>query len=89
MFSGETILSGAPKNDHVSELQVLQSGAGWYIGTLFTHCEVQDCTACGNPLLAGMQVPYTRETDYFNSEEGAENALKKFQNSGILERQRT
>jgi hypothetical protein len=39
MLPGETILSGAPGHDmnaEVSELQVLRSAAGWYVGAVGT-----------------------------------------------------
>jgi hypothetical protein len=73
MLPGETILSGAPDKDvnpDVSELQVLRSAAGWYVGTVINK--------------DGATFPNTRETSYFSSEAAAERALLSFQRTGIL-----
>lgn len=47
-----------------SELQVLKSGAGWYIGTIFTDPKT------------GFQEPGSRDTGYYASEEDAKLALR-------------
>jgi hypothetical protein len=46
-----------------SELKIMRSNAGWYVGTTFT-----DST--------GFTEPGSRDTDYFSSKEDAEKALK-------------
>lgn len=46
-----------------SELQVLESPAGYYIGTIYTD-------------ESGFQEPGSRDSEYFESREGAEKALK-------------
>lgn len=89
MFPGETVMSGAVKDEHVSEFQVLQSGGGWYIGTIYTYCEFPSCSRCKGELPAGVQEPYSRETDYFDTELEAEAALALFQVEGELPRMRT
>ena len=45
-----------------SDLTVLQSAAGWYIGTIFNNT-------------AGWSEPGSRESQYFVSEEAAQQAL--------------
>lgn len=91
MFPGETILSDPdPKahlDPHISELRVLRSGAGYYIGTLWTYC---DCERCQNESMpAGMQEPHTRETDYFGDDLTAANlALATFRDTGVMPRRR-
>jgi hypothetical protein len=64
MLVGETILSGAPRQcecGHVFELEVLHSGAGFYIGTT---CHGHGCFEAG--------VPNSRESvEYFPLEEQA------------------
>jgi hypothetical protein len=52
------------KDGEYSELQVMQSNAGFYIGRIFT----------GND---GLQEPGSRESDYFASKALAEQALKE------------
>ena len=78
MIPGETILSGAKTSKHVSPFQVLCANS-YYIGTTFTtcdgtDCDEQDCKDMG----AGMEMPNTRETGYFNTRSEAEKALKAF-----------
>jgi len=87
MFPGETIMSGAKVDDHVSEFQVLESAAGWYIGTHYTYCDEPTCTNCMG-LPAGFKEPYSRETDYFPSQEAAQKALDDYRNGGLLEKER-
>lgn len=90
MFPGETILSGAPKDEHVSDFMPLQSGNGWFVGTLYTYCAVEDCERCGKDRLpAGHQLPNTRETGYFKNEIEAEAALAVYEATGELPRRRT
>ena len=89
MFPGETILSGAVKDEHVSDFTVLRSGAGWYIGTLFIYCGRSECTRCDGVFPEGYQEPNTRETDYFASEEEAKRALSDYHDSEIMPKQRT
>lgn len=75
MLLGETILSGAP-TDGVSEFKVMQSGAGYYVGTTFFDPDI-NC-----------QVPNSRETGYFRTYEEAEKALHTFEVTGVLPGQR-
>lgn len=46
-----------------SNLQVLSSAAGYYVGTIYTHPE-------------GWSEPGSRDTDYFNTRDEAETALR-------------
>jgi hypothetical protein len=51
----------------------------YYIGTTFTTCDGTDCDEkdCKD-MGAGMEMPNTRETGYFNTRSEAEEALKAF-----------
>ena len=53
------------KSENFSELQVLRSAGGYYIGRMYADED-----------MGGMLVPGTRESDYFESEEEAASALK-------------
>jgi len=88
---GETVLSrkafGMEIDEHVSDFRVMSTGAGYYIGTVFTYCG--ECDACkkeGMP--KGVSTPNSRETDYFKTSELAEAALEVFKVTGKLEKQR-
>lgn len=48
-----------------SELQVLRSGAGYYIGTIYTDPET------------GFREPGSRDSDYFSKRESAEKFLEE------------
>jgi hypothetical protein len=78
MIPGETILSGAKVDKHISPFQVLRANS-YYIGTTFTTCDGTDCDEkdCKD-MGAGMEMPNTRETGYFNTRSEAEEALKAF-----------
>ena len=69
MLPGETIASGAPsicECGHVFQLEVLRSGAGFYIGT--TCRSVTGCEHAGEP--------YSREgLDYYDTPAIAQNEL--------------
>lgn len=56
-----------------TEMQVLQSGAGYYIGTLYNNPE-------------GWQEPGSRDSDYFQTREQAEKHLKMFEAMNDSER---
>jgi len=92
---GETVLSGAVNDKHVSEFQVMQSPAGWYVGTLYTYCGDKNCTRCNDdtpaeaPMPKGLQEPNSRETDYFRNEQEAEDSLEGFNADGEMEGMRT
>ena len=51
-------------NDQVSDLQILNSAAGWYIGRSYLDTEFGE-----------NEWPYSRESGYYASKEEAENAL--------------
>lgn len=51
--------------EYYSDLQVMQSAAGYYIGSDFTDHE-----------LGGMKVPGTRDTEYFDTKQEAEEMLQ-------------
>lgn len=53
----------ADQHIHYSDLQVLQSGVGWYIGTLYTDPE------------HGFTEPGSRTSEYFSSAAAASEAL--------------
>lgn len=53
-----------------SELQVLKSAAGYYIGTMYT--DPKD----------GFQEPGSRDSDYFATEDQAKSYLKTIESSG-------
>jgi hypothetical protein len=77
MLAGETVLSGAPSHKEdplVSEFKVMHSAAGYFIGT--TYMEEYG------------EVPNTRETGYWQSEDDAEAALYKYQKYGELDKRR-
>ena len=63
MLPGETIRTGVPAEE-VSELKVMCSAAGWYIGTSIFDYE------------CGCELPNTRESGYYATEEEAEAALR-------------
>lgn len=50
--------------EQYSDLQVLQSAAGYYIGTIFTGKD-------------GFQEPGSRDSEYFPTKQHAETALKR------------
>lgn len=52
----------AAQQPHFSDLQVLKSGGGWYIGTIYTAPE-------------GFIEPGSRDSEYFPSEAAAATAL--------------
>ena len=52
----------------ISELQVLKSGAGFYIGR-----------TCEDPDYPGLQEPYSRESGYYRTREAAEADLGSFE----------
>ena len=84
MFPGETILSGAPSHEDnpcISEFQVMRTGAGWYIGTIYTHD--------GTEMEEGVTEANSRETDYFDSEVEAKVSLETYTDTGVLPRMRT
>lgn len=89
MLPGETIMSGAPKDSHVSEFQVMESPAGWYIGTIWTACSCANCAEYLGVLPLPFQEPYSRETGYFRTEAGATKALEDYKKTGLLEGMRT
>ena len=76
MIPGETLLSGAAVELGVSELKVMRSAAGWYVGTTYTDPE------------DGFTEPNSRETDYFSSRAEAEKALESFAKTGVMEKER-
>ena len=88
MFEGETILSGAPVDEHVSEFKVMRSGAGYYIGTMYRYCgKCDDCIKeWGEDVIS---VPNTRETGYFATHEEAYEALQHMSGTGHLPGKRT
>lgn len=53
-----------------SDLQVLRSGAGWYVGTMYT--DPAD----------GFQEPGSRDSDYFATEEQARSYLRSIEIAG-------
>ena len=59
----------ADEKGQYSDLQVLQSGAGFYIGTLFTNKE--------GPV--EFTEPGSRDTEYFATREEAEAELKRIE----------
>ena len=72
MIKGETILSGAPVQDNISDFKVMRSAAGWYIGT-----------TCIDPEF-GCEFPNSRETGYFATKEEAEAELRTWKTEGFL-----
>ncbi len=53
---------------HYSQLRVLKSAAGWYIGTLYTNPDTKSVS------------PGSRDSDYYSSEERARYALTYLEN---------
>ena len=49
----------------ISELEVMRSNAGWYIGRSYTEEDYPN-----------LPMPYSRESGYYSSEESARTALK-------------
>ena len=72
MFPGETILTGAPNGDDVSDIKVMKSGGGWYLGTTITDPDF------------GYEEPYTRESEYFGTEQKANIALMQWQADNFI-----
>lgn len=54
-----------------SDLQVLKSAAGWYVGTIYTTDE-------------GWQEPGSRDSDYYATKEEADYAFRYLENLWIL-----
>lgn len=95
MMPGETVLSGGEghdQNPHVSEFRVMRSPAGWYIGTVYIHCdwEKTGCKECEKePWMAvGWTEPNSRETDYFEIESAAMVALEIYKATGDMPKDR-
>ncbi|UVN14238.1 hypothetical protein FBPa48_0029 [Pseudomonas phage vB_PaeP_FBPa48] len=57
-----------------SDLKVLESGAGYYIGTLYTNSEQDE--------FPGLVEPGSRDSDYFQTRAEAEFFLKKLEEGG-------
>lgn len=94
MFPGETVLSarnlGTPDDPHISEFKVMQSPGNrlFYIGTLWTNCG--ECPECVQPWLRkGQQDQGSRETDYFDTMQEADDALAIYKVSGVMPKMRT
>lgn len=90
MIPGETLQSqkalGMKTNSHYSEYQVLRSGGGYYIGTIWTACgECEECKKDGYD--KGTMEPGSRETDYMTLEQ-AEKTLEHYKKTGELLEQR-
>ena len=72
VMSGETIMTGANKGEFgkrgYSELKVMESSAGYYLGT--------DYTSIDHILMNAYPSPGSRETHYFNLISEAESALE-------------
>ena len=65
-----TNASYIPEKKGYSELKVLRSGAGYYIGTMYV-----------DPV-DGFEEPGSRDSDYFASKEAAEDYLRTIEASG-------
>lgn len=89
MMTGETILSGGAKSEHLSPFKVMKSGAGWYVGTTWTTCLDPSCLEpeCGMMQQDGksrrMEQPGTRETGYFATPEEAQDAVPVYLGDGF------
>lgn len=96
MFPGETVLSqkelGQEVDPHVSPFQVMRSGGGWYVGTTYVACGQASCEECSGWRelnVKGRELePNSRETGYFKSEKEAQEALKKFKETGEVTEKR-
>lgn len=64
-------VSNLPKTSGYSDLQVLKSAAGWYVGTTYTHGSDSE--------FAGLVEPGSRESGYFSTEELADQHLQWLQ----------
>jgi len=64
-----THASWLPEKEGYSDLQVLKSGAGWYVGTIYTGPD-------------GFLEPGSRDTDYFATEAEAAEYLKQLEAMG-------
>lgn len=95
MFPGETVLSqkaiGMESDPHTSDFKVIRSGGGWYIGTMFLACGEGSCKDCQDyafgdrVLVKGQELDYgSRETDYFDTEAEANEALNEYKETGNL-----
>jgi hypothetical protein len=106
MFPGETILEGedfgegkekvAKRDAHLSDLQVMHSAAGFYIGTIWTACGAETCSwGCAEDYgwlpveeRVKVQEPGSRESGYFPDKASAEQALETFKETGAMARLR-
>jgi hypothetical protein len=75
MIENETETSrtanGRARDPHVSPLQVMESAAGHYVGTIHTACgECEECKR--DDLPRGFQQPNSRETGYMSPEQAEE-----------------
>lgn len=71
MRSPQVINVYGQDNSGYSELQVLKSAAGYYIGTLYTNGPDSDCP--------GLVEPGSRDSDYYETEDAARTALYALQ----------
>lgn len=67
MIRNADYIPAADKQNY-SELTVLESAAGFYIGTIYTHPAQSDTP--------GMPEPGSRDSQYFPTKEAAEEALR-------------
>lgn len=92
MLPGETVLSrkslGMDLDEpHTGPFKVIKSmGSGlYYVGTMLLACGNKDCEDCqeyrsdGGVSEKGQEIGYnSRETDYFNTKQEADDALKTY-----------
>ena len=64
-----------PDPERYSDLQVLRSGAGYYVGTVYNHPE-------------GYQEPGSRDSEYFPSHDAASKVLEELESGVGLDRLR-
>lgn len=95
MIPGETILSqralGMKVDPHIGEFKVIRSqGNGYfYVGTMMIACGNPKCDDCvyvlERPPAKGTEVGHgSRETDYFETEQEAIDALEEYKKTGSL-----
>lgn len=67
------------KNEYISDLQVMRSQAGWYVGRGYWDCEM-----LGEWDQVSYPLPYSRDSEYFPTFKDAEKYLNEYMGVGAV-----